>query len=165
MTDHISLSVILKLLGLIPKIGEQAQQWVGHASTEDQERLVQYCRLVDNRRVFSAPFNVEVVESCVASLVDVKRYTEEALSKLEHGTAQACLGGILDHTRTFIDKWHGYRGQRHWGPFPGHGSGGPGEDDRAFFQDLGELRGRMKILIGLLTELAPSATAPQLLGS
>lgn len=67
---HLSaIQTIFKLLGVAPKVYERVQQWKGEPTKEDRERLVRYCRRLDERRVFSAPFNSEVEESCVGSQV------------------------------------------------------------------------------------------------
>jgi hypothetical protein len=156
---------VFKLIGSAPKLYERVNEWRGQPSKEDRERLVRYCRRLDERRVFSAPFNVEVEEICISSLRQVKDYTDEALAELEHPTARAAVGAILDETRKFLDTWHDYRGPRRW--VPEHRWGAhehEGDRQRDFFQDLGELRGKMKVLVGMLTELAPNATAPKLLG-
>jgi hypothetical protein len=153
---------IFKLLGVAPKVYAKLRQWRGGPSSEDSARLVRYCRRLDERRVFSAPYNSEVEEMCVASLEQVKSYTDEALSELDHPLAQAAVGAIFDELRGFIQKWHGHRAGRRWPPH--HWSRDHGEQERDFFQDLGELRGRMRIFVGMLTELVPDAKAPRLLG-
>lgn len=40
-----------------------------------------------------------------------------------------------------------------------------GEPLKEFFEDLGELRGKMKVLVGILSELEPRASCPNLLGA
>lgn len=157
-----ALKWLMKLAGAVPKLYEKLQQWRGQPSREDRERLLRYCRRLDERRVFSAPFNQEVDAACLASLEQVKSYTDEALSEVEHPAAQAAVGAILDEVRGFIDKWHGFRlHHRHWDmpPFGPRGSDGM----KDFFQDLGELRGKMRIFVGILTALVPEARAPRLL--
>jgi hypothetical protein len=78
-----AFKVVLKLLGAAPQLYEKVQQWRGRPTKEDQQRLVSYCRRIDERRVFSAPYNVEVEEVCVASLSQVKEFTDEALAGME----------------------------------------------------------------------------------
>jgi hypothetical protein len=95
-------------------------------------------------------------------LAQVKEYTDEALGELEHSGARAALGAILDVLRKFLDEWHGRR------PLPDAfewRSRGRDDELSAFYEDLGELRGNMRILVELITALEPSATCPRLLRS
>jgi hypothetical protein len=102
------------------------------------------------------------LDDVLAGVYRNEPYTDEALSEVDHPLAQAAVGAILDELRAFIDKWHGHRGRR-WSP-PHHWDRDEGERERDFFQDLRELRGRMRIFVGMLTELVPEAKAPRLLG-
>ncbi len=155
-----AFSFAFKLIGAAPKLYAKVQTWRGSPSKEDRARLIAYCRRLDERRVFSAPFDDEVEDVCVASLNQVKEFTDEALADIEHPAARAAVGAILDEVRKFLDKWHGYRGPRSFGLHPRH----PWRDQDVrspdFFQDLGELRGKMKLLVGMLTEMVPAAKAP-----
>jgi hypothetical protein len=51
--------------------------------------LVEFARRLDERRVFSAPFDSEIVESCLYSLESFKATTEDYLAKLDHPGARA----------------------------------------------------------------------------
>jgi hypothetical protein len=67
--------------------------------------------------------------------------------------------------RHFLDVWGGYQTPRYprdLFPLSYHRQG---KEFAGFFQDLGELRARMRLLIGLLEELEPRAQAPRLLGA
>lgn len=166
--NYSAFKAVLAALKASKSLYEGFQQWKGRPTKADQEALVAYCRRLDERRVFSAPFNIEVEEVCVSSVNGVKDVTEDVLSKLKHPAAQAALGAILDELRRFLDRWYGYRGPER---FPLHRRGDPGfhrDDDglqqqMEFFKDLGELRGRMKVFVGMIIELAPKAVAPTLI--
>jgi hypothetical protein len=153
----------LKVLGVAPRLYEHVKVWKGGPTKEDSERLVRYCRRLDERRVFSAPYHMELAQSCVGSISEVRQYTDEALADIKHPVARAAIGAILDEVRRFEDKWHGYQSSADWHP---HRFGGRFErtSDRDFFQDLGGLRDKMKVFVGMITELVPDATAPKLFG-
>jgi hypothetical protein len=136
----------------------------------DRELIVKYCRRLDERRVFSAPFSGEVVEVCVGSLSDVKDFTDETLAEVDHAGARAALGAIIDQIRCFLDSWGGFKTARiDWDFYPRRHD--PLTDRRLggqqladFFQDLGELRSKMRLLVSILVELAPKASAPRWAG-
>jgi hypothetical protein len=148
----------LKMLAVAPRVYEKLQEWKGKPSKEDREKLIGYCRRMDERRVFRADYRVEELMACLSSLSQVKEFTDEILAEVSHPGAQAFLGAILDAIRRFLDEWERQRdhGDR-WGGI-GHGFR---RDE--FFQDLGELRGKVKIFISMLIELEPDAKASRLL--
>ncbi len=128
--------------------------------------LVEFARRLDERRVFSAPYNAEIVEACLASLDSFKTITEDYLAKLDHPGARAALGAMLTSLRRFIDKWYGFTTSRFWdGPFqfpsPRHR-----EDKRTemeFFQDLGDLAAEIRVLLQFLLELEHKVSAPSII--
>jgi hypothetical protein len=155
---------VFELLRVAKALHEGVQDWRGRPTKTERERLVEYCRRLDERRVFSAPFYDEVEISCIGSLEQIKDFTDEALSKMKHPAARAALGAILDQVRRFLDTWRNPRQRR---PFALHGhwhDRGDGQQRMEFFQDLGELRANMKLLVGIVAELAPGADAPKLFG-
>lgn len=161
--NAIAIKAVLKLISVSPAVYEKLKEWKGKPTKAEREILVKYCRRIDERRVFRAPFHAEVLEACVNSLSQVKEYTDATLAELEHAGARATLGAILDVTRTFLDKWHGRRTPR-MGWMPGFHRD-EGDSANEFFEDLGELRGKMKVLVGILSELEPRASCPNLLGA
>lgn len=150
---------VFKVLSIAPSVYEKLNEWRGKPSKNERELLVRYTRRLDERRVFRVPLDVEVAESCVWSLSEVKKYTDEALAELEHPAARAALGAILDVLRGFLDEWHG---RQRPDPFGWASRGREGEVS-AFYEDLGELRGKMRQLVTLIAALEPRATCPQLL--
>jgi hypothetical protein len=154
-----TLKFMLSALKVAPPVYEQIQVWRGKPKKAERELLVRYLRRLDERRVFSAPFNVEVVELCIGSLRDVIRITDDALADLAHPAARAIVGSVLDCTRQFLDDWGAFQTPRRW-EMPR--SARDDEEFPEFFKDLGELRGRVKILVAMLTELEPRATAATL---
>jgi hypothetical protein len=130
--------------------------------------LVEFARRLDERRVFSARFDSEIVECCLSSLDSFKSITEDYLAKLEHPGARAALGAMLTSLRRFIDTWHGFATRRIWdGPFPFdrprfRDEGRTGAD---FFQDLGSLRAEIRLLIDLLVDIEPKVSVPSIIGS
>jgi len=127
--------------------------------------LIAYVRRLDERRVLFHPYHMEVLESCVGSLDEVRHFTDEALAQIENPAARAALGAILDRSRAFVDRWRGSHGLRDpWDHGGFHrGPGSQGESMAEFFQDLGELRGTMRDMLELLKLLEPKIEAPNLL--
>jgi hypothetical protein len=95
---------------------------------------------------------MEVDGRWLAAVVDAASMTEEALAELEHPGLRAVLEAISCSLRSFFDRWKSY-GQ------PGEPSTTPLGDVEDFFKDLGELRGEMKVLVGVLSEFEPRAIA------
>jgi hypothetical protein len=116
--------------------------------------------------VFYAPYNSEVVECCIASLSSFKSITEEYLAKIEHAGATAALGAILTSIRRFLDKWHGFTTRDlgdPWEPPPFRHRGRENSVREAdFFQDLGQLRAEVRILLEFLIEIEPKVVAPSI---
>lgn len=134
----------------------------GRPPKAEREELVRYLRLLDERRVFSAPYNVEVFESCVWSLQNMKDATEQALSRLDHPLARAPLGAILDQLREFLDRWRRHprmHGAANWDSV----YGGLGPQQAAFFEDLGEVRAVVRLMVQATQDLEPLAKAPHIL--
>ena len=158
---RISVGTGLSLLGLVRKAMRKVQGKPTEAESATVEALV---RKLDERRVFSAPYNSEVAEVCVYSLREVKKATDEVLASIEHEGLRASVGGILDAVRAFLDCW----------PNPkdiqtgGHGrrmrwSGEPGDSEAEFFKDLGTLRAVVVSMIECAAVHAPKVRAPTLL--
>jgi hypothetical protein len=171
MTEWLStLKLLLQAWKAAPELRSLLDQ-ANHAPTKrDRDAIVKYCRRLDERRVFSHPYNSEVVELCIASLSQVKDFTDETLAEVEHPGARAALGAMIDQSRRFLDVWGRFKTARvDWDFHPRHSM----HDDRllvagqlaAFFQDLGELRSNVRLLVSILVQLAPKAAAPNLLGS
>ena len=74
-----SLKLALSALKVAPRVYEKVQVWKGKPTKKDRERLRKYARRLDERRVFSARFDVEVVEACVVSVSSVAEFTDEVL--------------------------------------------------------------------------------------
>ena len=163
------LGVILKLPGLVPVIDDGIARLRGKLTKADRTNLLRYVRRLDERRVFFHPYGVEVVEVCVGSLDQVKEFTDEIRAAVEHEGARAALGAILDATRTFLDTWKGFRTPRDtpWehdvlGARSRREHTEPGRKLQRFFEDLGELRGVVKLMLALLQEIDPKLVAPNL---
>ena len=170
MDPHVLLAALLRLPGVVPVVGDKISRLQGKPVKADRERLAKYVGRLDERRVFFHPFSSEVVESCVGSLKGVKEFTDEALADVENPAAKAILGAILDATRKFLDKWSGFQtpGTR-WGYDDDRPFRDPTDRQRqrtlsGFFEDLGELRGVMKLMVAGLQELDPTLKAPNLMG-
>jgi hypothetical protein len=130
-------------------------------SAAEAKILVEFAKRLNERRVFSAPYDAEIVESCLGSLGSFKDITEDYLAKLEHAGARAALGAILTSIRRFLDKWHGFStralGDPWEPPIFGHGRDAK---RREFFEDLGHLRAEITILVDLLREIEPKIAVP-----
>jgi hypothetical protein len=122
---------------------------------EEAEILVAYARRLNERRVFFAPFNVEVVECCIGSLEEVRRFTDEALSKLKHPYARATVAAILEDVRHFLDRWRAFRTPRDPWRHRMHGDGEEAELAE-FFKDLGELRIKVRMWCEMLVQIEPA---------
>ena len=163
------LGVIFKLPGIVPAIDDGITRLRGKLTKSDRTNLLKYVRRLDERRVFFRPYGVEVVEVCVASLDQVKQLTDEIRAAVEHDGARAALGAILDATRIFVDTWTGFRTPRDtpwehgaFGPRSRPDNSGRGRTLETFFEDLGELRGVVKLMLALLQEIDPKLVAPNL---
>jgi hypothetical protein len=143
------LSAMLKVLGMAPKYLKDISNWYAlKPSDEERAILVQYCKHLNERRVFFAPHHREAAGAYRASLDEVRRLTLDASSRVEHAGATAYLHAILDHVRDFLDRW-----------------GGPEPHDEElvrFCMELGGLRTSVRGYIALLGELEPKAKAPNL---
>jgi hypothetical protein len=161
-------TVLGLLVKAIPTLRDELRKAKGKPSKAESECLIAYVRRLEERRVLYHPYNVEVVESCVASLNEVRRFTDETLAKIESPAARAALGAILDRSRAFVDRWHGSHTPRDWWDHGDHhrnliSSGHRRDGLDEFFQDLGELRGTMKEMLDLLMLVEPKIKAPNLL--
>lgn len=127
--------------------------------------LVEFARRLDERRVFSAPYDVEVVEVCLASLSSFKAIVEDYLAKLDHPGTRAGLGAMLTSLRRFLDKWHGVTTRQFWdgSPFPSPRHRDEKRTEMEFFKDLGDLRADIRILLQFLVEIEPKVSAPSIL--
>ena len=149
MSSSAILGTILRLAGMVPAAGDQLNRLRGKLTRSDLATLAKYVKRVDERRVFFHPYDSEVIEACVGSLDQVKNFTEETLASVKHEGAKAALGGILDATRAFVDRWSDHESRQ----------------DRTmeqFFADLGELRGAVKLMLALLQEIEPKLVTPNL---
>jgi hypothetical protein len=165
MSSSALLSAILKMASAVPAVADQVSRLRRKLTRADRDRLTRYVRRINERRVFFHPYNSEVIEACVGSLDEVKRFTDETLAAIENEGAKAALGGILDATRAFLDRWRGTRTPhgRPWARDPlDRWSGqerGEGETMEEFFKDLGELRGAVKLMMALLEQIDPNLVA------
>jgi hypothetical protein len=148
---------ILRAMGLRPKIADAIAQWRCKPAKADRDLAVEFCRWLDERRVFQRPMNSEVVEACVSSLGYVRDRAAEFQARVEDNGVRAVLGGLLDVTRRFLDRWEGVSTPRpypHHPPFersPHETPDDPGTADLPeFFEDLGELRGNVRTLVSIL---------------
>jgi hypothetical protein len=143
-------SALLKVLGMAPKAIKGIANWYGiKPSDEDRAILIEYCKHLNERRVFFAPYHAEVAGACRWSLDEVRKLTYDAASKLKHEAATAFLHAILDHLRAFLDRWGS-------GPEPRD------QDLVRFCMDLGSLRTAVRGYVALIGDLEPKAKAPNL---
>jgi hypothetical protein len=132
------------------KLVKQVAKMKAQPNAADEKKLVEFCELLDQRRVFSAPYTSEVVELCVGSLRMVQDETTRRISELEHPGAKAMLEAVQDHLRAFMDRWSGFRT-----PYPlGHDHDGRLTE---FFRDLGVLRERVRLCTEGIALTAPKA--------
>lgn len=137
-------------------------------SPEESTSLKQYVRTLENRRVLSVTYNVEVIECCNASLSTLLEITEQTLVRLDHAHARLVLETIQDATRRFLDRWRGLRTREHDG-FPWEPPDRPwhmrGEAHAMYFLDLGELRSIVRQMVRALQTIEPGVEASTLLGA
>jgi hypothetical protein len=153
-------------MNVAPALRAKLAKYRGKPTAADQKTLVQFCRMINERRVFYAPFHMEVVEGCTGSLSHVKDETEKTLAAISHPGAEAVLGAFLDDLRRFLDKWSGKSTPRglHFdtGRHPG---GEPWRDREAdlaeFFTDLGRLRERASLWFGALAQIDAKVIVPK----
>jgi hypothetical protein len=161
------LKIIAGLLPLVPTLRDEVAKRRGHLTKSDKSGLAKYVQRLNERRVFYFPYNCEVVESCLGSLRFVKDFTEETLAEIEHPPAKAALGVILDAIRKFLDKWSNFSSRHPWDDFDRfHPHRGHDPNDAQtfphFFEDLGELRANVTLMISLLHDLDSKIEAPNL---
>jgi hypothetical protein len=144
-----ALTKLVKLFGTAPKHLKSVADWYGLKPSDGDRRVIrEYCKHLNERRVFFAPYHREAAGACRYSLEEVRRLTYEASAKVEHPGATAFLHSILDHVRKFLDAWSG-----------------PEPQDEAlvrFCMDLGTLRTSVRAYVALLQTLEPKAKAPNL---
>ena len=160
-----NISLMKQLLALARAVPEVHAKLKKQPTSDERKLLKAYCKRLDERRVFSVPFNSEVEDCCIASLSQVSLFTEELLSKLEHPEASAAVGLILTGVKDFLDKWHGFRGPDRGFPrhrFRDFDGGIEGEQQRQFFEDLGALRVHMNGCVEILAMLDPKLAVPSL---
>lgn len=146
-------------LARIVKLAREAfRSFAQRPTSAEAQVLVEYARRLDERRAFFVTYNVEVVEACIPSIDQVRAFTDEYLAKLAHPGARAALGAILDATRGFLDRWKSRHTPSHW-----EMRGGDGQELARFFEDLGELRTVVRLMLSSLRELEPKVSAPNLL--
>jgi hypothetical protein len=170
MSSSALLSAILRLVSAVPAVSDEVSRLRRKLTRADRDRLTKYVRRINERRVFFQPYNSEVIEACVGSLDEVKRFTDETFAAIENDGAKAALGGILDATRTFLDRWRGTRTPhgRPWAmdPLDRRSAQERGDRDNKmmedFFKDLGELRGAVKLMMALLEQIDQKLAAPNL---
>lgn len=154
------------------KLGRETLELLTRApSAADKNEIIAYVRYLDQRRVFSATYNVEVFESCIASLSSFKAKSEDVLVSIKHPIAVSAIEQIIHDIRTFLDKWQiasTWRPYGDFGRFPDFdgGSGrhplGHASSEAQFFSDLGELRGCVRGAVQVLGMVVPKAVAPTL---
>jgi hypothetical protein len=157
-----SISLLFKAMDVAPKLTKLLGMYQSNPSKEDSKLLVSFAKLVDERRVYHQPYNVEIFEASVSSLDYMRDRLLRTISEIENAGAQAVLGAMLDDHRAFIDKW---RGRRTPGRFDGRWHP-PGEQEDGtvltrFYEDLGALRVRAQLWMSALNEIEPKAKVPR----
>jgi hypothetical protein len=161
-----ALSILFRVMNVAPKLRARLAKYKGKPTDDDRKILVQFARVINERRVFHASFHMEVVEACLGSLGYVKDETEKVIASISHPAAEAVLGAFLDDLRAFLDKWHGKSTPRTL-----HLDGRPRSQDDpwrdreadlpAFFSDLGQLRERANVWFGALKQVEPKVAVPK----
>lgn len=155
------INFLFKLMGVAPKLMKLLGRFEKSPSKEDRKVLVAFAKLVEERRVYHQPYNVEVFEACVGSISYMKDQIEKTIAEIENPGARAVIGAMLDDHRAFVDTWHGRKT-----PHMVHADWNrPRHDDSemlpAFYEDLGELRTRTKAWMGALSEIEPKVAVPK----
>lgn len=147
-----ALSIILGVMGLAPATRKRLSKLVEKSTVRpgasDRKKLVEFCELLEQRRVFHADFNSEVVELCLGSLRMVQDETTKRIAELEHPGARAMLEAVQDHLRVFMDRWTMFRTPHRWSR---------DHELTEFFRDLGVLRERVRICTEGIALMAPNA--------
>lgn len=140
-------------------------------SAADKKKIIEYVRFLDQRGVFSKPYDVEVFESCLGSLSSFKDESERVLVSIQHPIAVSAIEQIIHDVRAFLDKWQiaaRWRAVGDFGRFPDFDGGagrnrfGHASSEAQFFSDLGELRGAVRGAVQVLGMVVPKAVAPTL---
>jgi hypothetical protein len=138
--------------------GKAAATARGKPSSGERAALVEFSKFLDERRVFFADYQAEVIVACVYSLGQIKTQTEATLAKLEHPAARALIGAILDRVRLSLDRWHGFdptgRYDTRLLARPHHET--EAQQLATFFEDLGDLRRCVLTLMETLQETVES---------
>jgi hypothetical protein len=100
---------------------------------------------LEDRRVLYRPFDVEIPEQCVDSVIEIRKFLTDEIAKLAATKEIAqSLRGMRAACRKFLDESAGPRGGRI------HGRRFHGPWDAQLFDALGELRGTFGIHVARL---------------
>jgi hypothetical protein len=100
---------------------------------------------LEDRRVLYRPFDMEVPQHCMESVVEIRKLLTDEIAKLDASKEIAqTLRGMRAACRKFLDQSHGSRGEA----FRRRGFHGPWDD--WLFDALGELRGTFGIHVARL---------------
>jgi hypothetical protein len=100
---------------------------------------------LEDRRVLYRPFDMEVPQQCVESVVEIRRFLTDEIAKLDSGSDIAqTLRGMRAACREFLDESHGPRRPAF------HRARSYGLWDAAFSDALGKLRGIFGIHVARL---------------
>jgi hypothetical protein len=114
----------------------------------DHEVLTRLIAFLEDRRVLYNPTEVEVVEHCVSSVLDIRRYLVTEVGRLPgDGDIATALRNMAAACRRFLDRVPHGREHRPLGPLIGSGY-----ESWVFNQALGELRGQIGIYLGGLVQ-------------
>jgi len=100
---------------------------------------------LEDRRVLYRPFDMEIPEQCVDSVIEIRKFLTDEIAKLAATKEIAqSLRGMRAACRKFLDESAGPRGGRI------HGRRFHGPRDAQLFDALGELRGTFGIHVARL---------------
>jgi len=153
----VDLRTITSIISILARAGSAVRTAARRRSLSDAdaECVVRFARRLEERRVFTATMNSEVIECCMGSISSAADFAEEALSAVDDARARAVIGAIRDHLRDFRDRHYGARTPDRWNrrhePWWDAGDG----DVMTFFTDLGGLRENVRSLLALLADIEP----------
>jgi hypothetical protein len=152
-----ALVVLLRLVGGPPDVYEILAPWKEPPGRSGRDALVRYVRWIDQRRLFGAPLAKETDEPWLGRFIEARLITDECLAELAHAGARAVLEAVGLSFQQFLARWSGHEGRDVACPTLTVSA-----DSEEHFKDLGDLRCRVRLSIGVLAEFEPTAVAPTL---
>jgi len=115
-------------------------------SGKDRDTIIEFVRLLDQRRAFYVPDAFEQPKAVLASIDDTKKAAQVAASKIKDSLAREMVEEAAVACRDFVDRW-----------YDAHVHMGINREVTQFFQHLGIVRLRVQQMVNALGLYDPKA--------